>query len=210
MKYLNGQRNILLQYTESILRYIEKIHYSPAITHEHNVGDYTHYFAKLLNINDEEAKKLKFAARLHDVGKVGIAPSILDKSKPLTLSQRQKIEKHSIMGYQILSRIPHPLTQFSAIVALYHHENFDGSGCPEGLKGEKIPFEARLCSICDVYDALRKKRSYKKNFSHQETVELMLTHGERGLAHKFDPAMLKEFEKHHTVFEKMSLEFSDA
>ena len=178
------------------------------IYHEHAVGKYMYSFAKHLNMGEEKAQNLGFAGKLHDIGKITIVPSILDQAGPLDSPQRKKIEEHSEIGYHILNTIDHPLLQLSATLALYHHENFDGSGYPEGLEGINIPFEARVCSICDVYDVLRRRRSYKESLSHQETVDLMVNKAKGGMAYKFDPELLEEFEKTHHLFEKIVLEIA--
>jgi len=114
-----------------------------------------------------------------------------------------RLEQHSEIGYQILSLINHPLWQLSASVALHHHENFDGSGYPDGLKKDAIPLACRICAICDVYDALRRRRSYKESLSHQSIVDLITDKGKEGMAYKFDPDLLNEFEKNNHLFEKI-------
>jgi HD-GYP domain-containing protein (c-di-GMP phosphodiesterase class II) len=207
MEALNNHRlSNLLEDIGEAFNHIEELHHPPTVPHEHAVGKYMYSFAKHLNMDEEKARNLGFAGKLHDIGKIKIAPSILDKAGPLDSPQRKKIEEHSEGGYHILNIIDHPLLQLSATLALYHHENFDGSGYPEGLKGDMIPFEGRICSICDVYDVLRRRRSYKESLSHQETVDLMVSKAKRGMAHKFDPGLLEEFEKSHHLFEKIALE----
>lgn len=202
-------RNLLEDIGEAF-NYIEKIHHPPTVPHEQAVGKYMYYFAKHLNMGEEKSQNLGFAGKLHDIGKLKIARSILDQAGPLDSPQRKKIEKHSEIGYHILNMIDHPLIQLSATLALYHHENFDGSGYPKGLKGDMIPFEGRICTICDVYDVLRRRRFYKESLSHQETVDLMVNKGKGGMAHKFDPGLLEEFEQSHHLFEKIALEIAQA
>jgi len=199
------QDKILLDDVEEAFHQIEKLHYLPTVPHEHAVGKYMYFFAKSLNINEEKAKALSFAGKLHDIGKIKIPITILDKAGPLNAPQRKKIEKHTEIGYNILKIIDHPLMQLSATLALHHHENFDGSGYPEGLSGNEIPIECRLGSICDVYDVLRNRRSYKKRFSHQDAVDFMIDKTKGGLANKFDPELLQEFEKSHQMFERLYL-----
>lgn len=173
MKLENNRYSDLLESIDVNIKRMEFLHYPPIIPHEETVSRYMYSFAKILNINEEKALKLSFAAKFHDIGKIEIETSILNKAGPLDTPEKKKIEKHSEIGYQILKTIDHPLMQLSAIISLYHHENFDGSGYPIGLKGNAIPFECRLCSICDVYDALRTRRPYKIGFSHQDAVDRM-------------------------------------
>lgn len=196
---------ILLDDVGEAFHQIEKLHYLPTVPHEHAVGKYLYFFAKSLNMDEEKAKALNFAGKLHDIGKLKIPIIILDKAGPLDAPQRKKIEKHPEIGYNILKVIDHPLMQLSATLALHHHENFDGSGYPSGLRGCEIPIECRLCSICDVYDVLRNRRSYKKRFSHADAVDFMIDKANGGLANKFDPELLQEFEKSHQMFERLYL-----
>ena len=198
----------LLEDIGEAFNYIEELHHPPTVPHEHAVGKYMYAFVKHLNMGEEKARNLGFAGSLHDIGKLKIAPSILDKAGPLDSPQRKKIEEHSEIGYHILNTIDHPLLQLSATIALNHHENFDGSGYPKGLKGDEIPFEGRICSICDVYDVLRRRRFYKESLSHKETVDLMVNKAQGGMAHKFDPELLEEFEKSHHLFENIAFEIA--
>lgn len=205
MKALENQFiSSLLEDVGEAFSHIEWLHHPSTVSHEQAVAKYMYSFAKSLNISEEKAKALSFTSKFHDIGKVKIAPSILNKAGPLDSLQRKKIEKHSIIGYKILNIINHPVMQLAATLALYHHENFDGSGYPEALKGNKVPFECRVCSICNVYDVLRRERSYKERFSHQDAVDLMIS--KAGMANKFDPELLREFEKNNRLFEQISLE----
>jgi putative two-component system response regulator len=206
MKDIDDPPNNLLNGIEDILTYLEQLHYPPLVTHEEAVSRYMYSFARILNLSEQEAITLSFAGKFHDVGKLRIPLSILNKAGPLDASQRSKIQRHSEIGSHILEIIDYPVAHVAALVAHFHHENFDGSGYPNGLKGEEIPFESRLCSICDVYDVLRSRGCYKKRFSHQEAVDLMTSKTNGGLFYKFDPDLLKEFERNHHIFEQITLQ----
>lgn len=109
---------------------------------------------------------LRLAAPMHDVGKIGIADSILLKQGPLTAEERTAMCRHAQIGHDILrDEARSPLLDLAAEIALHHHEKWDGTGYPRGLAGEAIPLSARIVAICDVYDALRSSRPYKQPWS---------------------------------------------
>lgn len=133
-------------------------------------------------------------APLHDVGKVSIPDSILLKPGKLDILEFCQMQKHSECGAEILqkalNRVGHdPFLELAYEVARWHHECWDGTGYPDGLQGEAIPIAARIMSVADVYDAVISKRPYKKAFSHEKTVEIILT--ERGK--RFDPMVVDAF-----------------
>lgn len=111
-------------------------------------------------------------AYLHDVGKIYIPSEILQKPAALTDEEYEIMKKHTIFGYDIC--IQYPQFKKLAEIARWHHESFDGSGYPDGLKGEEIPIEASLVKVADVYDALTRRRQYKEGFSNSKTIEIMI------------------------------------
>lgn len=116
------------------------------------------------------------------------------------------IEIHPIIGKSILEKVDHPLAKLAASINISHHENFDGTGYPFKLKGENIPIEGRICSICDVYDAIRSHRPYHDEIStHKSIVEKMLSKKSDGLFYKFDPEILNIFSKITDQFDEIFL-----
>ncbi|MDR2612355.1 MAG: response regulator [Deltaproteobacteria bacterium] len=136
------------------------------------------------------------SSMLHDVGKISISDSILKKPGSLTPAEFEAMKLHTTFGAAVLDKISATLpgkdAQFmghARILALSHHEKWDGSGYPFGLAGEAIPLQGRLMAVCDVYDALISKRPYKEPFTHEKAVEIIL----QGAGTHFDPALAEVF-----------------
>ncbi len=156
-------------------------------------------------VEQEFIDLLKKAAPLHDIGKVGIPDSILLKRAPLTPEEYETMKNHTIMGEQallkVLKKYPgHPLLQMGIQIARSHHEKWDGTGYPDGLKGEEIPLAARIMAVADVYDALRCYRPYKTPLSHRESMFII----QEGSGDHFDPRVVEAFMALEAVFETTS------
>lgn len=134
---------------------------------------------------------MRAAAPLHDIGKIGVPDAILRKPGSLTPEEFDIIKEHTTIGARILSNSNNAVIQLAEIIAHYHHENWDGSGYPTGLKGNEIPLEARIVSLVDVYDALRSNRVYRAGLA--EDVVLDFIKSQRGI--KFDPELCDLFLK---------------
>ncbi len=154
---------------------------------------------------------------LHDIGKVGVPDSILLKQRALTEQEFEIIKQHPIYGGDALSRAEQAFercesTSFLQVgkdVAYTHHEKWDGTGYPYGLKGENIPLAGRLMAIADVYDALISKRVYKPPFSHAKAVKIIAVGDGRVMPGHFDPEVLKVFKAHHDEFRMIALQYAD-
>ncbi len=168
--------------------------------HVRRVGRYVALIAKQLELPASDIKVLEPAAQLHDVGKIGVPDTILLKPGKLTDEEFDLVRKHCEFGTNILlHRQKHapegeevtasPVMQMAAVIAESHHEWWDGSGYPHGLKGDQIPLPGRLTAVADVYDALSSKRPYKDAMPHEKCVEIIRS--ERGT--HFDPAVLDAF-----------------
>jgi diguanylate cyclase (GGDEF)-like protein/putative nucleotidyltransferase with HDIG domain len=145
---------------------------------------------KLLNVSDEELEALKAGAMLHDVGNLAVPEYILNKPGRLTTAEFEKMKVHTTVGGDIVRRVgfPYPVED----VVRFHHERWDGTGYPRGLKGESIPLVARIISAVDFYDSTRCDRPYRSGMSREESLDLL-----RRMAGKsFDPAVVKMFVKH--------------
>lgn len=141
--------------------------------HEHTVGLLSRYLAAQMGSSPEEAEAIGLAARLHDVGKMSIPPAILHKSGVLTPEEQMIMQGHALAGAKILQTAKFPLMRLASQIALEHHEHADGSGYPYGLRNNQISMASRIVSLCDVYDALRRERSYKPGMSHEEVCQAL-------------------------------------
>jgi putative two-component system response regulator len=136
------------------------------------------------------------SSQLHDVGKIGIDDSILRKSGPLSEDEFNEIKKHTVYGAEIIDRmmdtaVENDFLRYAKVFAETHQEKWDGTGYPHGLKGQNIPLLGRLMAIADVYDALVSERTYKKPFTHEEAVHIIIE--EKGK--HFDPILVDVFER---------------
>jgi putative two-component system response regulator len=155
--------------------------------HVERVTDYARRLALRLGWATEHLRTLEFGARLHDIGKIIIPDHILKKPGPLTDDEWAWMRKHPLEGARILRNISHLQSVLPYI--LYHHEKWDGTGYPQGLREKEIPIEGRLLAIVDVYDALTTARPYHPPRSHPEVTQYLLANAGRN----FDPALVPIF-----------------
>lgn len=139
--------------------------------HSKDVAKYALVIADKLGMNKKSRRILNKAGYLHDIGKIGISESILNKNGKLTIEEYEEIKKHSIIGYEIVSQFPN--LKDVAIVVKFHHELLDGSGYPDGLKGDEIPLEAQVLAVADVFSALTTDRPYREGFNYWKAFEIM-------------------------------------
>lgn len=158
--------------------------------HIHRISSYAKLFAQLLGLSEEEQNLLYYAAPLHDVGKIGIPDRILKKPGPLTPEEFEIIKLHTVIGGKILESDPRFVTLVAGkIIAEQHHEKWDGSGYPKGLKGEEIHIFGRIVAVCDVFDALTSHRVYRPAFSVDEAINIIKS----GRGTHFDPRLVDIF-----------------
>ncbi|MBI5968146.1 MAG: GAF domain-containing protein [Deltaproteobacteria bacterium] len=157
--------------------------------HIKRMSNYCASIAESLGWSKEAVNMTLWSSLMHDVGKLGIPDAILQKPGRLTPEERRIMEYHTIIGGNILRGSEAAVLKQSRIIALTHHERFDGTGYPRGLKGEAIPVEGRITIMADVFDALSSRRVYKSAFSEEEVLCIM---GE-GRGSIFDPIILDKF-----------------
>ncbi|TWU66585.1 MULTISPECIES: HD domain-containing phosphohydrolase [Crateriforma] len=176
--------------------------------HVMRVGRYSAIIAKALGFTEDQLRDLELAAQLHDLGKIGISDTILNKPGKLTDEEYDVIKTHCQIGVQIIKPIEHdgsseaatiqhamsggttsPVLDLASVIAATHHEKWNGRGYPYGLRGEDIPIEGRIVAVADVFDALTSKRSYKDALTPVESIKIL----EEGRGEHFDPAVLDAF-----------------
>ncbi len=156
--------------------------------HSKRVAEIAFLLGKQLNMSEEQAKKMERGAILHDIGKIGISDDILLKPGPLTDAEWDAMRQHPDIGAKIVESVP--FLHDALPVIQHHQERWDGSGYPAGLKGEEIPFMARVFAVVDAFDALTTERPYREKISHTEAVEYLNQHAGK----LFDPAIVSAFE----------------
>lgn len=167
--------------------------------HVDRVSLYSKKLAIISGISETEAEKIRLASPLHDVGKIIIPDSILNKPSALTSDEYNLIKSHAKAGYDILKNSKRELLQMASIIAYQHHEKFDGTGYPQGLKGEDIHIYGRITAIADVFDALSTSRVYKKAWSDEKVKQIL----QDGKGTAFDPTLLDLFLRNYNDFIKI-------
>ncbi|MEG3638652.1 HD-GYP domain-containing protein [Magnetococcus sp. PR-3] len=154
--------------------------------HVERVSEFAFLLAQAANLSPAECVWLRDATPMHDIGKVGISDTILHKSGPLTDTERQIMQQHAQWGHEMFCHSERPLLQAASIIALQHHERWDGLGYPQGLKGEKIHIYGRIVAVADVFDALSSKRCYKEPWPLPEVFDYFRDHA----GTQFDPELV--------------------
>ncbi len=150
---------------------------------------YSMLLAREVGFSEAEVHVIGMAAPLHDIGKIGIPDEILLAPRRLSESELVVMRTHPVIGYEMLQGSTSESMKMSADIAHYHHERFDGSGYPTGLRGQDIPLSARIVAVADVWDALMSTRPYKKPWAEEAAVDLL----RRGAGVQFDPRLVDAF-----------------
>ncbi|MDT3736409.1 MAG: response regulator [Denitratisoma sp.] len=161
--------------------------------HVQRISFYCRDMAEELGMDAHFCDEIFHASPMHDIGKIAIPDAVLLKPGGFTPEEWAVMKGHAAFGAKILERGGSPYTKMGAEIALNHHERWDGTGYPDGVQGEAIPFPARLMNIADVYDALRSKRPYKPAFTHARAVEIITVGDGRTQPGHFDPQVLDAF-----------------
>lgn len=215
-------------FTENLIVTLENIHLNEAITgsqkemiyrlgevvesrsnetgnHVKRVAHYSELLALLVGLDKSEAELLKTASPMHDIGKIAIPDAILTKPGRLDEEEREIMKTHAVRGYEILKQSSLMVMNLSAIVALTHHEKWDGSGYPDGLKGDDIHIYGRITAMADVFDALGSERCYKEAWPLEKILDLFKR--ERGK--HFDPQLTDLFFENLDSFLEIRDKFKD-
>jgi putative two-component system response regulator len=204
-------KDIRRAYAEALACLAAAAEYKDPETGQHitRIGEYAAVIARSLGWDAERRDMIRLAAPLHDVGKVGMPDAILLKEGPLDAAEMRVMRQHPENGYKILSTSEYPVMVMAARIALSHHERWDGTGYPRGLKGNEIPVEASITTLVDVYDALRSERPYKPGFSHERVVEIITKGDGRTDPKHFRPEVLEAFLNCADDLNKIFLQFAD-
>jgi len=155
--------------------------------HSRRVTDLSMDLARHLGLDEDEIKYIYYGALLHDIGKMGIPDEILNKPGPLTPEEREIVQQHPTFAYEMLKKIKY--LQPAISIPYSHHENWDGNGYPQGLKGEEIPLQARIFTIVDNWDALNSDRPYRKAWPREKVVRYLQEQSGK----IFDPHLVEVF-----------------
>lgn len=161
--------------------------------HARRTSGYAIAIGRRLGLDSEELEQLSLAAFLHDIGRIGIPDHIMLKATGLTDEERRVVELHSERGARMLAGVPDMSELASAV--RHHHEHFDGTGYPEGLYGEQIPFHARIIFVADAYDAMTTPRPFRQALTHDEAIEQLRA----GKGTRFDPEVTEAFFELETI-----------
>ncbi len=173
--------------------------------HVKRVAEYTYTIARALGLPVEEAELYKMASHMHDIGKIGIADSILLKPGKLSEDERVIMKTHTDIGYNMLKASSRTMLKTSAVIAREHHEYWDGTGYPRGLMGEEIHIAARIVCLADIYDALCSKRVYKQPWSEEETILFI----KQNTGKIFDPAIVDAFFRVYKRIQEIKEQYRD-
>ena len=153
------------------------------------------FIALRMGFGPAESARIRLASTLHDVGKIAVPDSILRKPGALSTHEREIVQRHVVIGHEMLSGSDDPLLDLAATIALTHHERLDGSGYPQGLAGEQIPVEGRIAAVADVFDALTTDRVYRDALSPSRAFDVL----QRGRGTLFDPNVLDALAAHREI-----------
>jgi len=192
---------------EVIVRLSRAAEYRDEHTGNHilRVAHYSALIARKLGLNEEAVESILYAAPLHDIGKIGIPDQILLKPGPLTPEEWEVMKKHTEIGAEILRGTRSGFVRVGEVVALCHHERWDGRGYPRGLQGPEIPLAARIVAVADVFDALTSDRPYRKALPLEEAFRII----EEETGNYFDPRVSRVFLASREEIARIQEQFRD-
>lgn len=201
-------QQIVAREQETLLRLAKAGEYRDEDTGYHVVrmAKYSREIAETLGLSAKECDEIEYAAPMHDIGKIGIPDDVLLKPGKFEPDEWQVMQKHTLIGHGILSNSQSRYIQTGSIIALNHHERFDGTGYPNGLAGKDIPLVARIVSVADVFDALVSTRPYKQPWPVKDAQDYLKKHA----GTQFDPGCVEAFFERLSNVEKIQQDFSDS
>ena len=197
------------QLREALLDTLQRLTYAAELrdtdtyAHVTRISHYTALVAQKLGLDAQAVDVMYYSSSMHDIGKVGIPDAVLLKPSALSTEEFEVIKTHTSIGARILRASSSPYLQSGETFALSHHERWDGSGYPQGLRGEQIPLEGRILNLVDQYDALRSARPYKAPLDHDCVVRIITQGDGRTLPEHLDPSVLDIFRRCHEDFREI-------
>lgn len=185
------KRDLRLREMDTLFRLAGAADRRDAVTGAHlkRMAKYSGLIARGIGLDDDHVEAIELAAPMHDIGKLGIPDKLMQKKGKLTAEESALMKNHPQIGYDILKDSPSKFLQTAAIIAQCHHEKFDGTGYPSGLKGKEIPIEARIVALADVFDALTSERPYKPAWEWGAAISHIVEQKGR----HFDPELVDAF-----------------
>ncbi|HMM46773.1 MAG TPA: response regulator [Thiobacillaceae bacterium] len=204
---LQATREVRMREHETLLKLAKAGEYRDQETGNHviRMAKYARLIAEELKLTAMECDEIEAAAPMHDIGKIGVPDHVLLKPGRHTPEEQEIMRLHPLIGYEILAGSPSRYLQMGAVIALGHHEKFDGTGYPQGLTGEAIPLAARVVAVADVFDALMSPRPYKRAWSFEEALQYVRTESGK----HFDPDCVRAFERRIDTIAVIMRDFSD-
>ena len=189
---MQATRAVRTRERETLMKLAKAGEYRDEETGNHiiRMSKYARLIAEELKLTAMECDEIEAASPMHDIGKIGIPDLILLKPGRHTPEEQEIMRRHPLIGHGILADSPSRYLQMGAVIALGHHERYDGSGYPQGLAGEDIPLPARIVAVADVFDALTSNRPYKRAWSFQDALHYIQSES----GQHFDPACVRAFE----------------
>jgi two-component system, response regulator RpfG len=202
-----AMKELRIREVDTLIRLAKAAEQRDRITGLHLVrmAKYSALLAKACGLSQGDQEAIELAAPMHDIGKIGTPDRILQFNGKLSREEMQVMQTHTTVGYELLKDSPSKYLKIAATIALSHHEKYDGSGYPHGLRGEQIPLEARIVALADVYDALTSIRPYKQAWPSEEAFALLVK--ERG--RHFDPELVDMFVEQKVEVLAIGEQFAD-